>query len=462
MKIVQAADEGVKVIVPTGMLGSGISCEHVQYGVSQGAHAIAVDAGSTDSGPAYLAQAVSKVNRQAIARDLEVLMRLAGRANIPILIGSCGTCGADAMVDWTREIVVEIAKNLGTQPRIASIYSEQSKVRMKQKAREGKIEALEPCGDIDDAMIDACEHIVALMGPEPYMRAIQDGADIVLGGRTTDTAVLAAVPLMNGAGTAAAWHAAKISECGGLCTVRPTQGGVLMTVREDDFDIEPLSLSNRCTPRTASAHMLYETADPNRLLEPGGVLDVVAATYQSLNERVTRISGSTWIPMPYTMKLEGARSGPYQTIMLIGIEDPEVLKNVDEFEVRLKSCLIDRINATFGAQGKRFSVSLRIFGWNAISGRRRPAGTAAPVEVGLLFVVTAETQELANQMAKACNPYFFHFPASADSELPSYAFPFTPAEIPRGRVHEFLLNHVVAVTDGFELTRTDWFNWRHA
>ena len=232
-----------------------------------------------------------------------------------------------------------------------------------------------------------------------------------------------------------------------------------MTIREDDFDIEPLSLSNRCTPRTASAHMLYETADPNRLLEPGGVLDVVAATYQSLDERVTRVSGSRWIPMPYTMKLEGARSGPYQTIMLIGIEDPEVLKNVDEFEVRLKSCLIDRINATFGTQGKRFSVSLRIFGWNAISGRRRPAGTAAPVEVGLLFVVTAETQELANQMAKACNPYFFHFPASADSELPSYAFPFTPAEIPRGRVHEFLLNHVVAVTDGLELTRTDWFNW---
>lgn len=455
----QVAGSGVKVIVPTGMLGSGISYEHVAYGVSRGAHAIAVDAGSTDSGPAYLAQAVSKVSRQAIARDIEVLMRLASAANIPILVGSCGTCGADAMVDWTREVVVEIATGLGMRPRIASIYSEQKKARIKQKAREGKIRALEPSGDMEDAMLDACEHIVALMGPEPYIRALQEGADIVLGGRTTDTAVLAAVPLMNGTGAAAAWHGAKISECGGLCTVKPTLGGVLMTVHGNDFEIEPLSLDNRCTPRSASAHMLYETADPNRLIEPGGVLDVTAANYESVNERVTRVSGAIWTPMPYTMKLEGARSGPYQTIMLIGIEDPEVLRDVDEFEGRLKSCLIERISTTFGVQNKTFSVSLRIFGWNAVSGRRRPAGTASPVEVGLLFVVTAETQELANQMAKACNPYFFHFPARVDRELPSYAFPFTPAEIPRGRVHEFLLNHVVCVEDGFELTRTEWFSW---
>lgn len=31
------------------------------------------------------------------------------------------------------------------------------------------------------------------------------------------------------------------------------------------------------------------------------------------------------------MKLEGASSGPFQTIMLIGIEDPEVLSNLETF-----------------------------------------------------------------------------------------------------------------------------------
>jgi len=101
-------------------------------------------------------------------------------------------------------------------------------------------------------------------------------------------------------------------------------------------------------------------------------------------------------------------------------------------------------------------VSLRLYGWNGTSGRPVPANTPPPRDVGVMFVVTARTQDLANRMAKACNPYFFHMPLRPAIELPSYAFPFTPAEIPRGQVYEFLLNHVVHTKDGFELVRTKW------
>ena len=72
-----------------------------------------------------------------------------------------------------------------------------------------------------------------------------------------------------------------------------------------------------------------------------------------------------------------------------------------------------------------------------------------------MFVVTAPTQDLANRMAKACNPYFFHTPLRPGIEMPSYAFPFTPAEIPRGQVYEFVLNHVVQTRDAFELVRSE-------
>ena len=79
---------------------------------------------------------------------------------------------------------------------------------------------------------------------------------------------------MRGAAPGPAWHAAKIAECGGLCTVNPRGGGVLMRVGTDAFEIEPLDLDNQCTPYTVSAHMLYENSDPFTLIEPGGVLDV--------------------------------------------------------------------------------------------------------------------------------------------------------------------------------------------
>jgi hypothetical protein len=447
---------GIKVLVPTGMLGAGIDIECVRYGISRGAHVIALDSGSTDSGPSYLARAVSKMNRDAIRRDMEVLMIEAHRAKIPILVGTCGTCGADAAVNWTRDIVIDVAKALGIRPKIACLYSEQSTEFLKAKHQRGEISALEPLGTISNETLDACDHIVALMGPQPYIKALEEGADIVLGGRTTDTAVLAAVPLMRAADVGLSWHAAKVSECGGQCTVHPRLGGVLMTVGKEEFDIEPLSPSNQCTPRSVSAHMLYESSDPHKLTEPGGILDVSQAVYRSVDDRIVRVSGSIWRPMPYTMKLEGARAGPYQTIMLIGIDDPEVLANLDEFHDRMKVALIDRIESTFGDEAIDFEVSLRLYGWNAVSGRKMPAGSVTPHEVGVLFVVTASSQDLADRMAKACNPYFFHFPIRSDIELPSYAFPFTPAEIPRGRVYEFLLNHVVHTADGHELTRALW------
>ncbi len=201
------------------MLGAGVDAVHIAHGISRGAHAIACDSGSTDSGPSYLARGVSKMNREAIRRDLAILMRAASEARIPLLIGSCGTAGTDSGVDWTAAIAVEVAAELRIQPKIALLYSEQSPDTIRRKNAGESVRPLAPLGPMTDAMIDGCSHIVALMGPEPYMRAVSEGADVVLGGRTTDTAVLAAVPLLRGAAVGPAWHAGKISECGGQCTL---------------------------------------------------------------------------------------------------------------------------------------------------------------------------------------------------------------------------------------------------
>ena len=40
--------------------------------------------------------------------------------------------------------------------------------------------------------------------------------------------------------------------------------------------------------------------------------------------------------------------------------------------------------------------------------------------------------------------------------MPSYAFPFSPAEIERGQVFQFHLNHIVRTAAPFELMRTRW------
>jgi hypothetical protein len=447
----------IRVLVPAGVLGWGVRADEIEAGLAQAPHAIALDAGSTDSGPAYLATGRSKYGRQSVKRDLSLLMDARRRAGIPLLIGSCGTSGCDMAVDQTLEIALDVAREQGGALRIAVIYSEQSAGDLKARNAAGKVTPLAPAGPLSDQSLDACNHIVALLGPEPYMSALAAGADIVLGGRTTDTAVLAAFPLMRGANVAAAWHAAKIAECGGLCSINPTSPGVMMSIDRDGFAIEPLSPQNRCTPETVSAHMLYENSDPFRLVEPGGVLDVTEAQYSAIDDRSVRVTGSRWERQPYTMKLEGAGGGPFQTIMLVGIDDPAVLEDVDRFVARMERGLRDRVASTLGAEAP-IDLSLRPYGWNAVSGRAVGADAAPPREIGLMFVATAPTQALATEAARVCNPLFFHFPVREGSELPSYAFPFSPAEIERGQVFAFHLNHVVHTTSPFELARTRWID----
>jgi hypothetical protein len=451
-------EPSIRVLVPAGVLGWGVSADELEAGLALKPHAIALDAGSTDSGPAYLATGRTKYGRQSIKRDLSLVMDARRRAGIPLLIGSCGTSGCDMAVDQTLEIAMEVAREYGEAPRIAVIYSEQGKEDLKARSAGGKVTPLAPAGPLSDASLDACNHIVALLGPEPYMAAIAAGADIVLGGRTTDTAVLAAIPLMRGVHAGAAWHAAKIAECGGLCSVNPTNPGVMMSIDRHGFTIEPLSPQNRCTPETVSAHMLYENSDPFRLVEPGGVLDVTDAQYRALDERRVRVTGSRWETKPYTLKLEGAGGGPFQTIMLIGIEDPDVLEDVDGFLERMARGLRDRVNRTLGAESGSIDISLRPYGWNAVSGRPAGGNAAPPREIGLMFIATAPTQAMATEAARVCNPLFFHFPVREGTEIPSYAFPFSPAEIERGQVFEFHLNHVVHTTSPLELARTRWID----
>jgi hypothetical protein len=47
----------IRVLVPAGVLGWGVSADELEAGLALKPHAIALDAGSTDSGPAYLATA---------------------------------------------------------------------------------------------------------------------------------------------------------------------------------------------------------------------------------------------------------------------------------------------------------------------------------------------------------------------------------------------------------------------
>jgi hypothetical protein len=311
---------------------------------------------------------------------------------------------------------------------------------------------LAPAPAIDERRLRECTHIVALLGFEPLAAAIDAGAEIVLSGRATDTAVLAAVPLMRGFPPALCWHAAKIAECGGLCTVHTRMGGVMLTITADGFEVEPLHASNTCTVTSVSAHLLYENANPFRLTEPGVVLDTRDARYEQVNERAVRVSGATLEQMPYTLKLEGSGPIGYRTMSFVAIADPKIMAEADRWLTSLSTFLVSGIGTVLGYGVEDYSIDFRPYGRNALN----PAAGAdlpPPREIGLMMLVTAPDQARASEIARFCNPYLLHFPLNPDDPLPSFAFPYSPAEVEMGQVFEFKLNHVVAVDSPLDLSR---------
>lgn len=454
--------ERVRILTPSGMLGAGWDEVTIESGLEPGIDVITIDGGSTDSGPYYLGSSTPKTTAKAVARDLRSLLRAAASADVPLIVGSCGTSGTDAGVDWVAGIAAEVMAEEGIDLKVARIYSEQNAADLKEHLNAGRVHPLPPLGELRAETLESCTRIVGMMGHEPIVEALAAGAQVVLAGRATDTAVAAAYPLMKGMPAGPTWHAAKIVECGGQATSDPRSGGVYTTIDADGFTIEPLAADAACTPILVAAHMLYETVNPFQMREPGGTLDVRDATYVALDGRTVRVEGSKFhVADQHTIKLEGARIAGYETMSFTAIRDPLILADIDAWADLMRAVVVERVAQTLGLSEQEYAFDLRLYGHNAVLDDLEPE-SGPPREVGVMLLVNAPDQATATAVAKVANPLMLHLPTPTMDYLPSLAFPSSPAEVERGAAYEFVLNHVVDSTTPTAMFRIELEALTHA
>ncbi len=436
-----------RILIPSGALGLDYDREALARGVAAAPDLIAIDGGSTDSGPSYLGRGVSKYARSSTKVEWKGLIEAARAAGCPLVIGTAGTCGTDSTVDWLVEITRECLSELGWPARIATLKCQQDAGHMSAAFAAGQITPLGNAPEIDVETFANCTNIVALAGAEQINAALATGADIIIAGRTTDTAIIAALPLARGDHAGAAWHGAKIGECGALCATNPQSGVILVDFDDTGFTVTPLADGAHATPHTVSAHMLYENTDPFILYEPGGHLDVSNARYTALDETSVRVEGSKWVPSPdYTVKLEGAGIGGYQTMLMATLRDRHYVENARAWVADILDRHGQKVQARVGLAPSDYRCELRLIGVDSTLGTLENRGSD-PAEVGVLCIITAPDQATANEIGKLMNPYLLHHPLTREEEQPTFAFPFSPAEIDRGPIYEFRLNHVLHLAD---------------
>src|SRR5918992_2337506 len=361
----------IRILSATGILGSGFKEETLRRAMALEPHFIGADSGSTDPGPHYLGSGDTLFSESAYKRDLR-LMLLAGRAaKIPVIVGSACTSGSDPQLARLVGIARDIAREEKLSFKLAAIHSEQDRRYLKRKFREKKITPLANAPELNEDVIDRSAHIVGMAGIEPFVEALENGAEVVIAGRSSDTSVFSAMPVMRGLNPATVWHAAKILECGAACVVlRKYPDCNFAIVRDDHFIVEPPNPEYRCDPDSVASHNLYENSTPFELVEPSGVLNTYKARYEAVSDRAVKVSGSTFEPSArYTIKLEGAELAGYQSIIVGSVRDPIILRQLDSWLEGLLRAAKDRIVGVYGAGVEEtYRLDVRVFGRDAAMG----------------------------------------------------------------------------------------------
>ena len=431
------------LLSPTAILGYGFPESSFSRGLSFHPDIIAVDAGSTDPGPYYLGSGKSFVPRGAVKRDLTYLLRAALSRRIPLLIGTAGGSGARPHLNWCREIILEVAREEGLSFRMAVIPADISKSYLLEALAAGKVRPLGPAPELQEAEVAASTYLVAQMGAEPLMAALEGGADVVLAGRCYDPAVFAALPLKRGYPAGLALHLGKILECAAIAALPGSGSDCMMGILEQErFLVEPASLQRRATVDSVAAHTLYEKSDPYRLPGPGGLLDLSESTFVQAGDRSVEVRGSRFCPAStYTVKVEGARLIGYRAISIAGARDPRFLAALDEIIAGVR----ERTQDNFPGEAGRFELIFHVYGRDGVMGPQEPQPRPAH-EVGIVMEAVAESPELAESVLGFARSTMLHygFPGRL-STAGNLAFPYSPSDFKVGGAYVFSVYHLLTV-----------------
>jgi hypothetical protein len=442
----------MRIVAINGCLGYGYDPASFAAGMAESPHLIGGDCGSTDAGPYYLGAGQSLLRPEQIKRDLRPVLRQARAAGVPLLLGSAGFAGARPNLDKMLDILLEVAREEGLHFKLAIVPADVPKPTVLAALAAGRIRPMPGVAPLTATAVEQSTQIVGQMGTVPLAAALASGADVVLAGRSCDTAIYAALPIARGFDPALALHMAKIMECGAQCAIPLAPNDSLLgLIRQDHFMIRPLAPHRRVTTESVAAHTMYEQNTPFLLHEPEGTVDLRQARFEQIDARTVRVSGARMMPAqgPTTVKLEGARRQGARAFVIAGIHDAAIIANLDTIEREVRAAV--RRNLDAAVKDDEYTLGFRYYGRDAVLGDLEP-DRSPPREVGLLLEAIAPTQELANYALSLARSSFLHCPFEGrKSTAGNLAFPFSPSDIAAGDVYAFSLYHLMETDDALTL-----------
>ena len=444
----------LKIICPNGHLGfAPLKHESFHIGVAAGPDVIAADSGSDDIGPVPLGSDTCASPKAWQKHDLEEMLLASRRIGVPMMIGSAGDTGTNSRVDMYVEMIREIAASHNLPSfKIGWFYSEVDKELVRAKIRAGSaVRGLDARSDLTEAELDATDRIVAMAGVHPFVKLLEEGCDVIIGGRCSDSAIFAAAALHKGYPQAQSYYLGKVLECASFCA-EPygAKETVMGEITADFVEVTAMAPWQRCTIASVAGHAMYERSNPFHEFVAGGMLDMTNCHYDQVADKTTRVTGMQFVPAAeFRVKLEGSGKIGERYVGMAGIRDPYTIAHVDEVIAWARAQAEERFGNEQG-----WELHYSVFGRNGIMGELEPLKDKPGHELCVVVQGVAPTREMAEELTMTGTRQLF-YARLPDVKGTAGGVSFVLDEVLRASpAYTWTLNHTMAVSDPLELFPT--------
>lgn len=441
----------LRIISPNGHLGFAPTKEESFWlGAATKPDYYCCDSGSDDIGPVPLGADKCASHPEHQKHDLELMLIAAREQNVPMIIGSAGDTGTNSRVDMYVGFIKEIAKKHNMKPfKLAYFYSEVPVADIRTRMEKGQvIEGLDGRTNLTMEELDGTDRIVAVAGVHPFVKALEMGADVIIGGRSSDAAVFAAAAIYEGFPENVSYYCGKVLECASFCC-EPygAKESVIGTITKDDVKVTACAPFQKCTIASVAGHAMYERTNPYYEYVAGGMMDMSQCHYEQYDEKTCRITGAKFVPIEgkVKVKLEGSGKVGERYMGMAGIRDPYTIKNIDKVIDWAKSQVAERLG------DKDYKLSYRIFGKNGVMGDLEPIKETKSHELLVVVEGVSKDDKVAEEATLIGTRQIFY------ARLPEVkgtagTAAFVLDEVTKiSAAYRWTLNHTVEVDDPLEL-----------
>lgn len=443
--------EQLRIVSPNGHLGFAPTKEEsFRLAVETRPDYYCADSGSDDIGATALGADRSVSMERWQRHDLELMLLASREQGVPMLIGSAGDCGSNSRVDLYVEMIKDLAREHQLPPfTLAYFYSEVPTEHLRELHESGVvIEGLDGREALTSEDIEATTRAVAVAGVHPFVTALEQGADVIIGGRSSDCAVFAAPALFEGFPPEHAYYVGKVLECASFCA-EPygAKESVIGTVTHDDVTVTAMAPWQRCTVASVAGHAMYERSNPFFEKFAGGTLDMTDCVYEQVDERSTRVTGQRYVPVEgdITVKVEGSGRVGEKYIGIAGIRDPYTIANIDKVLELSKGQVADEFSDV------DYSLSFTVYGKNGVMGDLEPVKEIRSHELGIAVEGIADTKELAEAITLFATRQLFYARLPEVKGTAGTAAFLTDEVLPASASYRWTMNHIIPVQDPMSL-----------